>query len=235
MLSHEIDLVIFDCDGVLIDSEIISSTILIAELKVSGVSVTFDYFQQNFLGRSFPKVADAVRQTFNVTLPVTFEETYRRRLLTAFEAQLKPTDQVSDVLASIATLKCVATSSSPNRVKRSLALTGLTDFFGDDVFTSSLVPNGKPAPDLFFYSAEKMNVAPQRCLVIEDSLPGIEAAVAAGMHVWRYSGGSHLKGAAKSADDPFAHLPDFDNWADFFKMAPQLKQENIIFEDARGR
>lgn len=235
MLTQEIDLVIFDCDGVLIDSEIISSTILIAELEASGVFVTFDYFQKNFLGRSFPKVAEAVRKTFNVALHDAFEETYRHRLLAAFETQLRPTNQVADVLGSITTAKCVATSSSPTRVKRSLSLTGLTDFFGEDVFTSSLVPNGKPAPDLFYYASEKMNVIPDRCLVIEDSLPGIEAAVSAGMHVWRFTGGSHLKGASESTDDQFSHLPVFDNWQKFFEMAPQLKQENTIFEDARGR
>lgn len=235
MLTHEIDLVIFDCDGVLIDSEIISSTTLIAELEAFGVSVTFDYFQNNFLGRSFPKVADAVRQTFDVALPDAFEANYRHQLLAAFETQLQPTHLVAKVLECVATPKCVATSSSPTRVKRSLSLTGLEHFFGDDVFTSSLVANGKPAPDLFFYAAEKMNVIPQRCLVIEDSLPGIEAAVAAGMHVWRYTGGSHLKGSSKSTDEQFSHLPAFDNWAKFFEMAPQLKQAKTIFEDARGR
>lgn len=235
MLTQEIDLVIFDCDGVLVDSEIISSTILIAELESSGVSVTFDYFQKYFLGRSFPKVAEAVRKTFNVALPDAFEETYRQRLLAAFETHLRPTRKVSEVLESLATAKCVATSSSPTRVKRSLALTGLTNFFGEDVFTSSLVSNGKPAPDLFFYTSEKMNVIPDRCLVIEDSLPGIEAAVSAGMHVWRFTGGSHLNGSSESTDEQFSDLPVFDNWQKFFEMAPQLKQENTFFEDARGR
>lgn len=225
MQTTDIDLIIFDCDGVLIDSEIISSTILISLLNDAGVSVDYQYFQQWFLGRSFPKVADSVRRKFNVVLPDDFEATYRHRLFEAFSTELKSTSGVGEVLANLSKPTCVATSSTPARVRKSLELTGLAHFFGRDVFTASEVKNGKPAPDLFFHTAQKMNVAPEKCLVIEDSLPGMEAGVAAGMIVWRFTGASHLQGLVHEEKNPFSDVPVFDNWSEFFEMAPALKQQ----------
>lgn len=225
MNTPEIDLVIFDCDGVLIDSEIISSKILISQLEEAGVSVDFPYFQRYFLGRSFPKVADSVRQTFDVVLPSDFEASYRRRLFEAFSSELKPTVGIAEILGNLSTPTCVATSSTPARVRKSLELTGLTHFFGEDVFTASEVENGKPAPDLFFHTAKKMNAAPEKCLVIEDSLPGMEAGVAAGMVVWRFTGASHLRGLAQDDNAVFPEVPIFDKWSKFFEMAPALRQQ----------
>lgn len=235
MQNPEIDLVIFDCDGVLIDSEIISSTVLISELEAAGVSVTFDYFQRWFLGRSFPKVAESVRRTFQVALPPDFEESYRNRLLQAFSSELKSTPGVADILANLARPACVATSSTPTRVEKSLQLTGLARFFGPNVFTASEVKNGKPAPDLFYHTARQMQAAPEKCLVIEDSLPGLEAALAAGMIVWRFTGGSHLKDMPADGNCSFADVPVFDNWSEFFEMAPQLKQQEHSIGDTSDR
>ncbi len=235
MQNPEIDLVIFDCDGVLIDSEIISSTILISELEAAGVSVTYDYFQRWFLGRSFPKVAESVRRTFQVALPPDFEESYRTRLFHAFSSELKTTPGVTHILANLARPACVATSSTPARVEKSLQLTGLAAFFGKNVFTASEVKFGKPAPDLFYHTARQMQAKPEKCLVIEDSGPGLEAALAAGMIVWRYTGGSHLKDMPVEDDSRFSNVPNFDNWAKFFEMAPQLKQHEHSIGDISGR
>lgn len=235
MQTKEIDLVIFDCDGVLIDSEIISSKILISQLSDAGVSVDFDYFQRWFLGRSFPKVAESVRHTFDVVLPADFEASYRRRLLEAFSTELKATVGVAEILGNLSRPTCVATSSTPERVRKSLELTGLAHYFGRDVFTASEVKNGKPAPDLFFHTADKMNVEPEKCLVIEDSLPGMEAGVAAGMLVWRFTGASHLRGLAQKDNEMFPDVPVFDNWSKFFEMAPELKQQKHSIGDISVR
>ena len=118
---------------------------------------------------------------------------------------------------------CVATSSSPRRVELSLALVGLSTLIGDKVFTSTLVKRGKPAPDLFLYAAEKMGARPERTLVIEDSLTGIGAGLAAGMTVWRFVGGSHL--GAKTPEEPEDALPHHRlvSFAEFFQIAPTLK------------
>lgn len=231
MQTTEIALVIFDCDGVLIDSEIISSRVLIALLEETGVSVDFEYFERCFLGRSFPKVVDAIRETFGVSLPDDFKDIYRARLFEAFTVDLQATPGISGILESLSVPTCVATSSTPARVRKSLELTGLAHFFGRDVFTASEVKNGKPAPDLFLHVADKMNVVPEKCLVIEDSLPGIEAGIAAGMPVWRFTGGSHLKGRPQAADQTVPNVPVFDNWAKFFEMVPALKQQRNSIGD----
>lgn len=221
-MDQSFDLVIFDCDGVLVDSEKISARILTSALDDLGLSIDMGYFQQNFVGRSFPTVAASIRQTFKIDLPSNFEATYRSRLLEAFTAELAPTKGIKEVLEALQVRKCVATSSSPARSRHSLTLTGLWDHFDGKVFTASEVEHGKPAPDLFLYAASKMNLRPDRCLVIEDSLPGIEAGLAAGMHVLRYVGGSHL---AKSDREKWGLDPRvgiLEHWLAFFEAVPSL-------------
>lgn len=216
--------VIFDCDGVLIDSEGVSARVLNAALARHGVEINFDYFCVNFVGRSFPTVAEDIRQSFNVDLPPDFEPTYRAELLAAFEHDLHPTAGIVPVLKALDLPSCVATSSSPERVARSLALTRLDRFFGGRVFTASEVKNGKPAPDLFLHAARSIGIDPQHCLVIEDSLPGIEAAQAAGMKVLRYTGGVHLKGRTLKHGTTVA---SFDNWRDFSVMLAGIEESGV--------
>lgn len=227
LAGRDIALVIFDCDGVLVDSEPISERVLLAALAEAGVAVDHAYFKAHFLGRSFPRVAQSIRDDFRIALPATFESDYRERLLLAFEAELKPVAGVFEVLERLAVRACVATSSSPPRVRRSLQLAGLDGCFGEAVFTASQVARGKPAPDLFLHAAAQCGVEPERCLVIEDSLPGLEAARAAEMAVWHFIGGSHLDAGDAAPGEP--PLPVFDRWSAFFEMAPQLAR------DAGGR
>lgn len=224
MPGSPVELVIFDCDGVLIDSEVISARILIDQLGRVGVHVDFPYVQQHFLGRSWTKVAAEVRISYGLALDSDFEERYRSDLLAAFETELRTVSGIEAVLRDLGALSCVATSSSVNRARRSLELSGLAPFFGDRLFTASMVKNGKPAPDLFLFTAEAMGVAPERCLVIEDSMPGIAAAESAAMQVWRFTGGSHLKGLAADELDQRGALTVFDKWEQFFEMAPDLKK-----------
>lgn len=216
------DLVIFDCDGVLIDSEVISASMLIAELKGYGVTISLDFVSRNFLGRSYPTVLREVRERFGVALPDRFEADYRARLLAAFARDLRVMPGVADVIAGLALPYCLATSSSPERLAQSLDLTGLTPLFTGRAFTASRVANGKPAPDLFLLAAAEMGADPARCLVIEDSLIGVRAALAAGMEVWRFTGGSHLKGLDLSTPpDARAHR-EFDEFNRFFALRPDL-------------
>lgn len=218
-----VDLVIFDCDGVLIDSEVISARMLIAELQGYGVEMTMEFVSRNFLGRSYPVVLKEVRERFGVALPERFEADYRGRLLAAFARELKIVAGVVEVIAALDVPFCVATSSSPERVAHSLALVGLTETFGSRVYTASRVARSKPAPDLFLFVAAEFGVEPARCLVIEDSLNGVRAGLAAGMQVWRFVGGSHLRGLDMSVPEDAQAARTFDDFAAFFDGYPGLR------------
>ena len=123
-MNQPIDLVIFDCDGVLIDSEVISARMLVAELATRNVHITMDYVAHHFLGRSYPVVLQQIRKEFGVDLPPEFETAYRASLLSAFEAELRPIDGVREVIENLGVDYCLATSSSPPRLARSLEITG---------------------------------------------------------------------------------------------------------------
>jgi HAD superfamily hydrolase (TIGR01509 family) len=197
--ARPFDLVIFDCDGVLVDSETISASTLADNLARIGFPVDRDYVNEHYLGRSFDVVkADYARRT-GEPLPQDFADAWYRDLFVAFRRDLKPIPGAADVLRRLSIPRCVASSSAPARLALSLAVTGLASLCGGHVFDASMVSRGKPAPDLFLYCAEQMGAAPARTLVVEDSLTGIAAAVAAGMTVWGFMGGSHFAGRADTA------------------------------------
>lgn len=215
-------MIIFDCDGVLADSEVLSASVLIEQLAALGIAMTPADVRRDFLGRSFPTVADTIRRRFGTPLPPSFEADYLARLLDRFAGELRPTPGIGQVLDDLRLPACVATSSSPQRVARTLQVLGLAGHFGPRVFTASQVQHGKPAPDLFLFAAAAMGFAPAQTLVIEDSAPGIAAAQAAGMRVLHYSGASHLRGV-----DPMSFSPQvrsFDNWADFPHLLSDLSE-----------
>lgn len=211
------DLIIFDCDGVIADSELLSARVLIEQLALVGIAVTPEDVRRDFLGRSFPTVASTLRSRFAHPLPDDFETTYRARLLELFDTTLRPTPGFAPMLEALRLPCCVATSSSPPRVARTLEVLGLTGRFGPRVFTASQVARGKPAPDLFLFAARQMGVAPERALVIEDSLPGLEGARAAGMAVLHYRGGAHLAG-----QPPLQDAPGFDHWSEFPQILARM-------------
>lgn len=191
---RDFDLVIFDCDGVLVDSETISATTLAENLTRIGFPVDLDYVNEHYLGRSFAAVeADHARRAGR-PLPADFAGLWHDALFAAFRRDLKPIAGVADLLRRLSIPRCVASSSAPTRLALSLELTGLAALCGAHVFDASMVSRGKPAPDLFLYCAERMGAAPARTLVIEDSVTGIAAAAAAGMTAWAFVGGSHYAG-----------------------------------------
>ncbi|MDQ1899301.1 HAD family hydrolase [Paracoccus sp. WLY502] len=221
-----IKLIIFDCDGVIADSEGLSAAVLIDLLAALDISVTHTDVRRDFVGRSFPTVAQTIRQHFGKPLPDSFEADYRARLLDRFTTELGPTPGFMAMLDALRIPFCIATSSSPQRVAHTLHVLGLTGRFAGRVFTASQVRHGKPAPDLFLLAAERMGCPPAATLVIEDSGPGIAAGLAAGMRVLHYAGGVHLRG-----HDPLA-LPDrvrsFDNWDDFPHLLMDLQEGTAI-------
>jgi HAD superfamily hydrolase (TIGR01509 family) len=197
------DVVIFDCDGVLIDSEILSAGVFVEELAKNHIHLEKRVFFEHMIGRSFEQAMATVRTETGKSPPVDFKETFRQALLDRFGRALKPINGIDRVLQSITVTMCVATSSDPIRAARSLAITGLDGFFTDRVFTASMVKKGKPAPDLFLFAASELNIPPERCVVVEDSAYGLIAAKAAGMTVWHFRGGGHFNyGYSVDADIP---------------------------------
>ncbi len=209
------DLIIFDCDGVLVDSEILSCRCLCEALAGHGIEVGLEETLDLFLGRSL----DAVLQHYQGlgrSIPRQFPAELRAKVRETFRSALCPIDGVGSVLEGLEIPHCVASSSALDRVSLSLSLTGLARHFGDRLYTAQMVDRGKPAPDLFLYAAARMQADPARTLVVEDSVSGVQAAKAAGMTVWGFVGGSHYRardGAADlheaGADRVFARMADF--------------------------
>ncbi len=193
MTTGNIECVIFDCDGVLVDSEMLSAGVLKALMAEQGKPLSDAMFRDVFLGRSFVNGKLRAKTVLNFDLPEDFESQYRERLFAELTQNLSSMNGIEKVLSTLRIPYCVATGSSPRRLALSLEVAGLSSYFAGNRFTSSEVANGKPAPDLCYYAAEKMNVRPQNCLVIEDSEIGIQAAKAAGMEVWHFAGGTHIK------------------------------------------
>jgi HAD superfamily hydrolase (TIGR01509 family) len=221
--------IIFDCDGVLVDSEVISARILIEELAREGIKTDFEHFQKNFLGRGFAKVAADIRAKSGHVISADFESRYRSRLMDALTKDLRPMPGIHEILDRLSLPCCVATSSSPARVEHSLKLTGLERCFGGNVFTSSQVKNGKPAPDLFLFAAARMGMSPSDCLIIEDSETGLDAAKHAQIPVWHFTGGSHLNGDLRPHPSRTPKIPTFDHWAIFPELLAQAagKQTDV--------
>jgi HAD superfamily hydrolase (TIGR01509 family) len=183
-------LLIFDCDGVLVDSEPLSCRIDAEVLTECGVPFTAEDVARDFTGVSIKDQITRIEMERGIRLPDDFTERLNRTLFKRFETDLKPIDGVRDAILSLPFPRCVASSSIPERIALSLRITGLADLF-DNIFSSAQVVRGKPAPDLFLHAASRMNALPEECLVIEDSIAGVQAARAAGMRVIGFVGGSH--------------------------------------------
>ena len=184
----EPELVIFDCDGVLVDSEPLSNRILAELLTAEGLPTTADDSIRLFMGRSWASVAALVEQRLGHPLPGGFSARYLDTLFEAFERELEPVAGVTDALDAIALPTCVASSGSHERIRTALRATGLLDRFDGRIFSATDVEHGKPAPDLFLHAATRMVFEPSRCVVVEDSPAGVQAARAAGMPVLGYAG-----------------------------------------------
>ena len=187
------ELVIFDCDGVLVDSEPLSIDVLVRVLRTAGVEMDADEATERFLGKSLMTMTKILHDDFGLQVDEAFLEEMRHDLYQRFEAELQPIAGISGVLDTLDVRRCVASSSQIERIRLSLTITGLIDRLEPHLFSATMVTNGKPAPDLFLHAADAMQVAPENCIVIEDSPAGIVAAKAAGMRVFAFTGASHAR------------------------------------------
>jgi HAD superfamily hydrolase (TIGR01509 family) len=192
-LRPKIELVIFDCDGVLVDSEVISCRAHAETLTRHGYPITSDQVLARFLGVSDREARLIIEAELGRNLPDDFEAQVKQATLQFYASDLRAISYAAEAIAAIALSKCVASSGTPEKIHHGLVCAGLYDVLTPNIFSASQVKRGKPAPDLFLFAAEQMQVPAERCLVIEDSLPGITGARAAGMTVLGFHGGSHCR------------------------------------------
>ena len=188
--GHEV-LTIFDCDGVLIDSELIALGILSQMMGEFGTPMDVLACQHAFMGMHNADIVRAIEARIGRRLPADEGTRMRARMIEQLKRELKPIRGVADALAQLEGKRCVASSSDRERIALTLELTGLSRFFGEAIFSGTEVAHGKPAPDLFLHAAKSMGFAPAECVVIEDAVAGVRAALAAGMPVIGFTGGSH--------------------------------------------
>jgi HAD superfamily hydrolase (TIGR01509 family) len=188
-----VDLVIFDCDGVLVDSEVISCHAHAETLTRHGYPITADQVLLRFLGVSDREARQTVENEMGRRLPDDFDAQIKQAALQRYASELAAIPYVGEAIDAIGVAKCVASSGTHEKIRHGLTCAGLYDRLAPDIFSATQVERGKPAPDLFLFAAERMRVAPARCVVIEDSIPGIKGARAAGMTVFGFHGGSHCR------------------------------------------
>jgi HAD superfamily hydrolase (TIGR01509 family) len=185
-------LVIFDCDGVLVDSERLSVRVDAIFLERLGWPMSDAEIIERFVGRSDADMRAAIEERLGRPIPADLDREFDRLYRETFEAELTPVDGIVEALDAVVAAGiplCVASSGGHAKIRRSLELTGLTSYFGERIFSATDVAHGKPAPDLFLHAASRMGAAPERCAVIEDSAYGVDAAIAAGMRAFAYAGG----------------------------------------------
>lgn len=184
-------MIIFDCNGVLVDSEPIATTVLAQELQRAGIQVTPQVIARYFTGRRPADVFAEVEAATGVSLPANFASNVAYATMSRLRAELRAMPHVAYALSWLRGPKCVASSSPLERIKLSLDVTDLRRYFASNLFSASDVAAGKPKPDLFLHAAQQVGIEARDCLVVEDSPAGISAAVAAGMTAIGYVGGTH--------------------------------------------
>ena len=184
-------LVIFDCDGVLVDSEPLSLACLTAGLNRIGVAIDVETVRARFAGTSMTSIMGHIERDYGIAAPEGFVAAVKAETLAIFDAELEAMAGIADAVAILSLPTCVASSSDPVRLRHSLGLTGLLALFEGRIYSAVEVARGKPFPDLFLHAAARMGFPPHACLVIEDSVPGVTAARAAGMRVLGFTGGGH--------------------------------------------
>jgi HAD superfamily hydrolase (TIGR01509 family) len=174
-------LLIFDCDGVLVDSDRISLRIQAERITALGLPMTYEDCVREFLGLGLPATLRQVEQRLGKPLPSGWAVELDAAVKDAFRRELRPVRGVVEALDQISLQTCIASSGSHEKMMLTLGLTGLYERFAGRIFSADEVERGKPDPDLFFYAAERMGFVPERCIVVEDSPFGIQGAIAAGM------------------------------------------------------
>ena len=194
------EVVIFDCDGVLVDSELIALGVTRRMLGEAGLTLSDEETRERFLGLRQERVLERIAREIGRPLPDDFSATLAREILVIFERELKGVEGVRQAVNGLHARVCVASSSAPQRLRFALRVTDYESLFAPNIFSAADVERGKPHPDLFLFAARAMKARPEDCLVIEDSVAGVTAARAAGMTSFGFVGASHFSELAQSAE-----------------------------------
>jgi len=218
---------IFDCDGVLVDSEVLLIDIEIETMAEYGLHYTPERFKELYLGTSIDAFYETAHREHNrvhgTPLPECYSSKVHDRVSTAFDKHLEPVVGIADLLSNIDHLDlAVASNSQQKWLDRKMAHTSLNDFFGTHIYSSEIVENGKPAPDIYLYAANQIQADPTKCIVVEDSINGVKAAKAANMTCISFSGGGHcddihVEKLKNSIADHHAHDAD-----ELFRLIKEL-------------
>lgn len=186
MSGKQFGLVIFDCDGVLVDSELITNRVFAEMLNELGLALTLEDMFDRFVGRSMPQCLEIITKLLGRAVPPHFVDEYQARSASALRAELKAVPDIETVLGSLHTPYCVASSGSHEKMQTTLGITGLLPLFQGKIYSVTEVARSKPFPDVFLHAARQQGVMPADCAVIEDTPTGVRAGVAAGMTVFGY-------------------------------------------------
>lgn len=179
--------IIFDCDGVLVDSEPISIQVLVDIANSYGTNIDLAYGMKHFKGSFFESCKNKISRLTEEEIPDTLEEEYRLKSFEAFKANMKPVEGIKDVIDNLTIPFCVASSGPENKIKLNLELSGLLPYFESKIFSCYTIQKWKPDPAVFLWAAETMGFKPHECLIIEDSLSGVQAAKNGGFDVFGFT------------------------------------------------
>jgi HAD superfamily hydrolase (TIGR01509 family) len=196
---------------VLVDSEAIANRIMAEHITATGIPIAYEDCRARFVGGTLQRVMDTVEQWLGKPLPPGWKDDFEARRNEAFRRELKAVAGVEEVLqrlARVGTEICVASSGTIEKMELTLGLTGLKRYFGERLFSASMVAHGKPEPDIFLYAAEQMGYLPETCVVVEDSPTGVTAAVAAGMRVLAYAADTDAEILRVAGAHPFAEMAE---------------------------
>lgn len=218
-MKDNVELIIFDCDGVLVDSEIIGIDLMLSLLEAQGVAMNFTEFTRDYSGLALDELIAKVRAEKGVAISPDLQQQFYPLLMTALAERLVSIEGTHELLANLPTAKCICSNSAMAQLDTMLRQVGLNAFFAPHIYSAAELGPGrsKPQPDIFLHAAEKMRATPAHTLVIEDSVHGVMAAKRAGMYVVGFTGGAHttpdhqarlLAAGADAVTDAMSHLPE---------------------------
>ena len=202
--------IIFDCDGVLVDSEPLAEKTFIQMAGELGTKIDIKYAHKHFKGASFKSILEKLQTVFNVDLPSNFESEYRRRSFEMFTKHLQPVKGIENVLKSLQVPFCVASSGPQNKIKHNLELTGLLPYFEGRIFSCFDIQKWKPEPDIFLHAAKSMGYSVEDCIVIEDTLIGITAAKSGGFDVFGFADEHNTEAYKKNTTRSFTQMKELE-------------------------
>lgn len=206
--------VIFDCDGVLVDSEPIANQVLVEMANEHGANIDLDYALKNFKGTSMQNCYDQVAKLASQRLSDDFMSDFRKRSFESFEKNIQPITGVTDVVENLDIPFCVASSGPENKIRLNLELTGLLPHFEGNIFSCFTIKKWKPDPGVFLWAAETIGFHPSECLVVEDSMSGVTAALSGGFDVFGFTAhdyNNELEGNATLTFSDMSQLLDLMN------------------------